>query len=414
MTLDDLPRRSDRNVAVRATPDAVRQLRGGSPWLYESSITSVSHDAAPGDLAVVFDRERKFCAVGLWDPDSVIRVKILHQGSPVTIDRAFLAGRLASAVGRRSGLLADPETTGLRLVHGENDALPGLVVDVYATTAVVKVYSAAWFPHLATVVDELRTAAGVFDLDIDRVVLRMSRLVAAGTTHGLSDGDVVVGDPPSGPVSFREHGLTLSADVVHGQKTGHFLDQRDNRHRVGQRSSGRRVLDVFASTGGFSLAAAAGGAASVHMVDLSAPAITTARANLAANDERAAVAACSVTSTVGDAFEVLAEGARRGERYDLVVVDPPSFAPRRDAIDGAIRAYQRLTYLALDVLVSGGTLVQCSCSSRVSDDEFTAAVLDAATHAGRPLTDVERHGHAIDHPVGFEFGSYLHAVFARA
>lgn len=160
--------------------------------------------------------------------------------------------------------------------------------------------------------------------------------------------------------------------------------------------------------------AAAGGAAAVHMVDLSAPAIDVARSNLAANAGIPAVAAASVQATVGDAFEVLADLARRGDRYDVVVVDPPSFAPRRDAVDRALRAYRMLTELALDMLVPGGTLVQCSCSSRVGDDAFAEAVLDAAASAGRPLRDVERYAHGIDHPVGFEFGSYLHAVFARA
>lgn len=403
--LSRLPSPADRRLAVRVTRDALRQLRGGSPWLYDGSITSVSHDGAPGDLAVVFDEQRRFAAIGLWDPTSPIRLKVLHTGSPRPIDRGFWSVRLDAAIDRRAGLIADEGTDAYRLVHGENDGLPGLVVDRYADTAVVKLYTPAWFPHLGDVLDVLSERS-----PSRRIVLRLGRSVATGETFGLGDGDTLVGDAPTGPVMFHERGLLLEADVVHGQKTGHFLDQRDNRALVRSMAAGLDVLDVFSSTGGFSVSAAAGGAASVHMVDQSAPAVATAERNLAHNRRLAEVRRCSTHATVGDAFEVLAALARRDQRFDLVVVDPPSFASNRGAVPRALAAYGRLTRLALAVTKPGGILVQCSCSSRVSSDEFVQSVLAAAASAGRDVHVTRRTGHAVDHPIGFEHGEYLKAV----
>ncbi|MEQ8439425.1 MAG: class I SAM-dependent rRNA methyltransferase [Ilumatobacter fluminis] len=408
MNLDHLPTPSDKRMAVRVTRDALRQIRGGSPWLYDGSIESISHDGAIGDLAVVFDHDRKFAAIGLYDPTSPIRVKILHQGSPRQIDDDFWRERIAAALDRRSGLADDPETNAYRMVHGENDGLPGLVVDRYAGTLVVKLYTPAWFPHLRRIVDALAATQRH-----DRVVLRLGRSVASGETFGLSDGDVIVGPPVDGPVTFVERGLTMEADVVHGQKTGHFLDQRDNRALVRGMAAGLDVLDVFSSTGGFALSAAAGGATSVHLVDQSAPALETAERNIAHNRQLGEVRRCAVHTTVGDAFDVLTTLAKRDERFDLVIVDPPSFASNQAAVDRALAAYARLTRLALAVTERGGTLVQASCSSRVTTDDFVQTVLDAAASAHREVHLTRRTEHAVDHPIGFEFGAYLKAVYLR-
>ena len=332
--LDRLPTPGERRLAVRVTRDAFRQIRGGSPWLYDGSITSVSHDGAPGDLAVVFDDDRKFAAIGLWDPTSPIRLKVLHRGAPTQIDGAFWRTVLSTARDRRAGLEADDETTAYRLVHGENDGLPGLVVDRYDQTLVVKIYTPAWFPHLADVIEAL-----VDLLSPVRIVLRLSRAVASGDTFGLEDGDTIVGPAPEGPILFRERDLTMEADVVHGQKTGHFLDQRDNRALVRSMASGASVLDVFAGTGGFSLAAAAGGASSVHLIDQSAPALETAKKNLAHNHRLGEVRRCQVHTTVGDAFKVMAALTAKRERFDIIIVDPPSFASNQAAVPRALAAY---------------------------------------------------------------------------
>ena len=405
-SLSSLPSVSPKRLALRVTRDALRQIRGGSPWLYDGSITSEGHDAAPGDLAVIFDDKRNFAAIGLWDPDSPIRVKVLHRGRPATIDAQWWRARIAAALDRRASLAADDSTTAYRCVHGENDGLPGLIVDRYANTVVVKLYSPAWFPHLCDVVDALLTLIGP-----ERVVLRLARSIRSDRAFGFVDGDTIVGDPPSEPILFRERGLVLEADVVAGQKTGHFLDQRDNRALVRGMADGRDVLDVFASTGGFSVAAAAGGASSVLLIDQSAPALATADRNLGHNRALRSVRQCAVHMVTADAFTELERLRQKGERFDLVVIDPPSFASNQAAVPRALAAYGRLTRLGLGVVRRGGALVQSSCSARVTEDEFSETVLTAAGSVGAAVVVSRRTGHAVDHPVGFEFGAYLKTIY---
>ena len=405
-TLAELPGVEDRRVAVRVTADALRHVRAGHPWIYDRSITSTSHEAAPGALAVVFDDKRRFAAIGLWDPNSPLRIRILHAGAPATVDEGFWSARLHEALERRQPLVEDPATTGYRWINGESDGLPGLVVDRYGTTAVAKVYTAAWLPHLPALVPLLTDG-------LDRLVLRLSRAVADGPTHGLTDGQVLVGSTPDRPVEFLEHGRTFAADVVQGQKTGHFLDQRDNRALVGSLSAGRDVLDVFSCTGGFTVHAAAGGARSVHTVDLSEPAVQTAAANMARNADAAAVVACEHTTEVGDAFRVLERHAAADRRWDVVVIDPPSFAPRQEAVGRALKAYARLTALALAVTRRGGLLVQSSCSSRIDADTFHRQLRDVARRSGHGLEEVARTTHPLDHPATFPEAWYLKTAFVR-
>ncbi len=404
------PRPGAKRLAVRVTPDALRHIRAGHPWVFEESVTSISHEASAGDLAVIFDNDRKFVAIALYDPDSPIQFRILHVGKPTPIDEDWWRATVRAALDIRAPFTSAPDADRLayRVLNGENDGVSGLVVDRYADVLVVKLYSAVWFAQLVTVVKALLDLTGC-----SGVVLRLARNLQDRETFGLADGDVIAGRVPDGPVRFVEAGLQFDADVRAGQKTGHFLDQRANRVRVGRMSEGRDVLDVFTSTGGFSVHAAAGGARSVHAVDVSEPTLAAAEHNMALNRDLAAVAACAFTTECGDAFEALVRLARAGDDYDLVVVDPPSFAQRQANVDGALRAYTRLTHLALRLVRPGGTLVQASCSSRVTDEQFFAAVLDAADAAGRSLTEIARTGHDIDHPVTFREGTYLKAGFWR-
>ena len=244
-------------------------------------------------------------------------------------------------------------------------------------------------------------------------MLRASRLVASSLPPGLIDGTTVAGPAPDEPVAYRELGLSLTADVVHGQKTGAFLDQRDNRDLVARHAAGARVLDVFCCTGGFALHAARGGARSAHLVDQSAGAIPTAVANRQRNVGDRHVAACHFTSDVGDAFEVMAALRRAGRRFEVVVVDPPSFASNQAAVGRAIAAYRRLTALALPLVAPGGVLFQASCSSRVTTADFVTAVHAEAAAGGVRLRELARTAGPIDHPVGFPQGAYLKAVLVR-
>ena len=407
--LDALPAVGDKRLAVRLTPDALRRIRAGHPWVYDQSVDSVNRVGRAGDLAVVFDKKRDFAAIGLWDPESPIRLKVLHVGSPVTIDRAWFVDRVSAAVEARSSLWSGRarDRIAYRAVNGENDGLPGLVVDCYTDVAVIKLYSEIWFPHLRTVVDAVTGATAAH-----HVVLRLARNLAERETFGLADGDVLVGDPPD-PVLFEEGRLTFEADVRHGQKTGHFLDQRANRLQVGKMTAGRSVLDVFASTGGFSVHAAAGGATSVHAIDQSAPTIEVARRNMGHNADIPEVAACDFTTQCADAFDALGHLGRSSRRFDIVVIDPPSFAQKAATVGRAKAAYAKLTKLAMGVVEHGGVLVQASCSSRVTSDDFFDTVTAAAVEHGAKLTEIRRTGHDVDHPVTFPEGGYLKAGYWR-
>jgi 23S rRNA (cytosine1962-C5)-methyltransferase len=410
--LSDLPQPSKTRLAVRITPDALRHVRAGHPWIYDHSVTSVSGDGKVGDLAVIFDAQRKFAAIGLYDPSSPLRIRVLHHGSPTTIDHAFWRDRLTAAVARRQPLLDRGDTTGMRLVNGEGDSLPGLVLDAYDTTLVIKLYTAAWVPHLAdlvAVIDELWHPTSL--------VLRLARSLDPASLHGLEEGDALIGTAPDAPVAFLENGLAFEADVVRGQKTGHFLDQRDNRAFVAELvrriGDGCTVLDMFASTGGFTVHAAAAGAARVTAVDLSAPTLAVARRNLDRNAHLPAVRACEVTSVVADAFDDMQARVKRGEKFDIVVVDPPSFAQRQHETGRALGAYRKLTDLAVRLVQPGGWLVQCSCSARVGAEEFHRAVAIAASNARHPLTEWRRTAHPVDHPAAIAESRYLKATFAR-
>lgn len=408
MTIFEPPAAAGRRIAVRVTPDAERHIRSGHPWVFDGSITSVSHDGAPGDLAVIFDRNRDFLAIGLWDPTAPIRVRVLHHGRPKQIDTDHWGDVVTAALSRRGVLIDEPETTACRLLHGENDGVGGLVVDRYDDTLVAKLYTPAWLPHLNDVLDPLASL-----VDATRVVVRLGRSAQRHDMAGLSDGCVLSGPPVTSPIEFLENGLVFSADVLAGQKTGHFLDQRDNRSMVRALADGADVLDVFSNSGGFSVHAAAGGARRVVSVDQAGPALRAAEANMAANSHVDAVAACTHQTVRGDAFEAMEAARRRGDRFDLVVVDPPSFASRRDTVAGALRAYGRLTRLAVELCADGATLVQASCSSRVTTEDFEAVVRGAAADVGLELRDALMTGHAVDHPVSFPEGAYLKAIFAR-
>jgi 23S rRNA (cytosine1962-C5)-methyltransferase len=408
-SLDQVPPPSTRRLAVRVTKDAIRQILGGHPWVFDRSIVSVNHEGASGDLAVIFDSDREFVAIGLYDPQSPIRIRVLHHGKPVSIDDAWWRQRVNASIERRQSVIGRGDTSGYRVIHGENDGLPGLVVDRYAATLVVKLYTTAWLPYLATLVPILQQR-----LAADTIVLRFSRDAAGQTVHGLRDGIALVGDIPTAPVVFRENGLTFEADVIRGQKTGHFLDQRENRARIRGLVRDAQVLDVFSSTGGFSVYAAAGAARSVHSVDISQGSIDAALRNMQHNIAIPNVQKCEHTTHTGDAFDVMGALAKQHRRFDVVIVDPPSFAHRNGDIERALHAYKRLTRLALDLLTDGGLLVQSSCSSRISDVEFFAAIHLAADSSRHRISEVVRTGHPADHPIGFAEGAYLKTMFARA
>lgn len=404
MDLSHLPHPATKNIAIYITPAAEKALHSGHPWLYESAIQNQSHEGHASDLAIIFDHKKRFLAVGLYDPDSMIRVKILQHKDSAKINGDFFQEKLAQAARIREPLL-QTDTNAYRLLHGENDGLPSLIIDRYADVLVIKLYSAAWFAHLQDILSALEKI-----LPEKTVILRLSRAVQDSKTFGLSDGCVLKGELSDSKVLFRENSLLFSADIIHGHKTGFFFDQRENRQRVGNLAKGKTVLDVFSYNGGFSVYAAAGGAKSVTSLDISEPALQSASDNMALNADNPNIVNCQHKTIAADAFKGLEQLSERGQKFDMVIVDPPSFAKSQNQVNRALNAYSRLAELSIPLVTKGSIFITASCSSRVSADDFFRTIIQASR---RPLQEIERTGHAIDHPIGFPEGAYLKCLFAH-
>ena len=379
-------------------------MRGGHPWVFADSVREQNRDGAAGELAVIYDRADKFLAVGLFDPDSPLRVRVLHTGKPATVDAVWWAARLDATVRRRDGLF-DERTTGYRVINGESDGWPGLVLDRYDDTLVLKLYTAAWLPRLEEI-----AALICGRLKPGRIILRLSRnLREAAQRFQKDDGEIIYGPSLNGAVVFSETGLKFEADVLRGQKTGFFLDQRENRRLVESLARDRTVLNAFSFSGGFSLYAARGGARSVTDLDISAHALASAERNFALN--QTFVAHCQHERVQADTFDWLEKNAAR--KFDLIILDPPSFAKREAERTNAIRAYERLAALGITRLSPGGILVACSCSAHVSAEEFFGSVGVAAKQSGRAFFELQTTRHAPDHAATFKEAEYLKGIFLK-
>jgi len=424
LKLKTLPR-----LRIRLSPTAEQIVRSGHPWVYSDSLRELSRAGIAGELAVIYDRNDRFLALGFFDPDSPIRLRILHAGKPVTVDAAFWRQRLANTLARRAGLFG-PDTDGYRCINGESDGWPGLVLDRYADTFVLKLYATPWLASIARARAPVAGEAAPFDLDLvaqivehlrpARLVLRLSRnLAGAAAQFGLADGQELLpprdsenGLPPEPSVRFHEDGLEFEAEVVRGQKSGFFLDQRENRRTIGSLTAGAEVLNAFSFSGGFSLHAARGGAKSVADLDISPVALQSARRNFSFNQTNARVAAAVREEIQADAFEWLATGPRRS--FDCVVCDPPSLAKRESERAGAIQAYGKLASSSLARVRPGGVLLAASCSAHVSTEEFYEVVRRAVHASGRRVEEFATTAHAPDHPATFPEARYLKGIFFRA
>ncbi len=407
-----IPKPSDKRIALRVKPAAERALRKGHPWLFDKAILRQSREGRPGDLAVIFDKKDRFLAIGLYDPLSPIRVRVLQHYQPAAIDREWYKNKLEAALQLRAGLPATL-TTGYRILHGENDGLPGLVIDRYAGNYVLRLDTAAWMPHLIDVIAVLQEL-----MPVERLVLRLSRTLQRypDALYGLMDGHLLLGPPMEKPVLFLENGLQFEADLVYGQKTGFFLDQRENRARVEKlittRGDIKHVLNVFSYSGGFSVYAARGGAVSVISLDANEVALAGAVRNFQYNGMIPAVAQIVHETLLGDAFQMLEQLQRLGRLFDMIIIDPPSFAKRQTELRGAMKAYRQLLKSGLSLIRPGGILVMASCSSRLQPETFFNLLNQTALSEGRPLQEIVRTGHPCDHPVTFSEGTYLKCLFA--
>jgi 23S rRNA (cytosine1962-C5)-methyltransferase len=393
-------------LRVRVTAAAESALRSGHPWLFAGSIREQNREGEAGEFAIIYDHRDRFLAIGLFDPESPLRLRVLHRGKPVQLTEGWWRTRLGDAVARRQSVL-DERTSACRLINGESDGWPGLVLDRYEQVFVLKLYTAAWRPHLKLVQALIREV-----LSPETLVLRLSRNVRrAFNEDRLTDGDVLFGAGVERAISFRETGIRFEADVSAGQKTGFFLDQRENRREVEKLAHGAEVLNAFSFSGGFSLYAARGGARSVTDLDISAHALESARRNFDLNREQEAIASCRHEAIQANAFDWIE--ANRSRNFDLIVLDPPSLAKRESERAGAIRAYGKLMAAASKHLRQRGVLVAASCSAHVSADEFFGVVEREAVRSGRPFSILKKTRHATDHPATFAEAEYLKCIYLR-
>lgn len=408
-----MPEASEAAAAVQGLPTATVVLKpkrarpffGRHPWVLDSAVAKVEGQPADGDVVDLATHDGHFVARGLWNSQSRMRVRLYAFDASTKLDAELWHARLGSALALRKTLGLDERAGATRLVNSEGDDLSGLIVDRYGEYLAVQVTALAMAVRLDTLCDALES------LVAPRGILLRGAERGLAKLEGLALVDRVVrGAAPVGPIFVHEHGLKFGVDLAEGQKTGYYLDQRENRQAAARYARGRRVLDMFCYSGGFAVACAvSGGARSVLAVDTSAKAAALARANAELNG------AANVTVEAVDAFEKLDALAAAGERFGMVILDPPKFARSRSTVDDALRAYHRINRVAVGLLEPGGILVTCSCSGSVSRDDFLQMLSGVAQRSARPIQLLECRGAAADHPVSASCleGEYLTCVIAR-
>lgn len=394
-------------IKIKVSKSLQGKIRKGFPWVHYYQLSNRKISGKAGDLGVVYDSDNRFLAIGLYDPFSDIRLRILQIRDPREIGEAFFRERLQRAIELRRSLDSN-KTNAYRMINGENDGFPGMVVDRFNDILVIKVYTSAWFPYLKMLVGLLEEMTGSM-----RVLLQLSRHVQRVSENGYQDNQMLLGPGLEKPVLFRENGLSFEADLLHGQKTGFFLDQRDNRQKVLELAEGRSVLNVFSYTGAFSVYALAGGARSVLEIDVNAQAQAAALKNWERNFGSDANQKNRLRQIRGDAFEQLASLKQKGKQFDLVILDPPAFASRKQNKRNALQAYLRLSKAGAQCTREGGLLLAASCSAQVRADEFYRAVDLGIRATGRLYQKLLKTGHPLDHPVTFKEGAYLKAIYCQ-
>lgn len=363
---------------------------GRHPWVFAGAIARIEGEPQPGDEVQLLSHDQQFIAHGLYNPHSNIRVRLYSWQRDAPMDREFWSTRIDQALALRRRLFsADVRDSACRLVYSESDGLSGLIVDRYGEWLIVQFTSQALALKrelLCELLAEKLHPAGIW--------LRTEKGIREAEQLEISDG-LISGKSPPRPLFIREGNVQYGIDIVEGQKTGFFLDQRTNREAITRLTNGHRVLDLFCYSGGFGLhALVEGGAKRVVAVDVSKSAITTAAANAELNS-----IADRIHFVQADAFDELNRLERAGERFDTVILDPPKMARHRQGVSKALGAYLRLNAAAMRVLTTDGLLVTCSCSGHVDRDQFRQMLAQASLDAGRPVQILESRGQSADHPV---------------
>jgi len=395
------PARSKRRLDVpslRLRKPLERAVRSGHPWLFRDALEPF--ELAPGTPARVLDRSGKFLALGLVDSGPIgLRVFSLQDE---LVGAELFKQRIQQAFALRARC-APAQTDAYRLLHGEGDGVPGFVCDRYGRAAVLKLDGEAALAHAETFIAAL--VPQLEELGVGSLILRGSRKQA-------DTSEVVWGPKPAREIVVHEHGMRLWTNLYEGQKTGLFLDHRETRWRIRQLSRGLRVLNLYGYTGGFSVAAGLGGASAVSTVDVAKPALSLAERSYRDNMPAGAPHACHAS----DAIAFLEAAADSGERYQLIIADPPNFAPRKSALEAALKAYEALHSAALRVLEPDGLYLAASCSSHVDRPAFEETLRRGAAHQRRALQVLERTSAPFDHPrlLSFPESDYLKVALLRA
>jgi 23S rRNA (cytosine1962-C5)-methyltransferase len=397
-------------------PGREKSLKRRHPWVFSGAVAQIKGEAASGATLRVVGASGEFLALAAYSPQSQIIARAWSFDEGEVIDAAFIRARIAASIARREllfepqrgqapGLASARTSNAMRLIHAESDGLPALIVDRYADTLVVQFLSAgidAWRDLVVSALHELTGCTCIYERS-DAEVRELEGLEARV--------GALVGPTPAQPVAISEHDTQFLVDVVQGQKTGFYLDQRENRRRVRQLAYGRRTLNAFCYTGGFSIAALQGGATSVVSIDSSGPALELARKHVELN----ALDAAKAQWLEGDVFQLLRKQRDARGEFDLIILDPPKFAPTAAHAEKAARAYKDINLLALKLLARDGLLVTFSCSGGVNADLFQKIVAGAAVDAGVDAQILDRLGAATDHPVSIHFpeGEYLKGLVLR-
>ncbi len=377
------------------------------PWLFAGSVGRLEGRARPGDTVDVLADNLRPLGRAAYSPKSQIRARFWTFDAEESIDDAFFKRRIAAAVALRQALPELCGQQGLRLIHAESDGLPGVIADQYGDTVVVQLTSAGADKWRNAIVAGLVKATGCARV-YERSDSDVRGLEGLGPTTGWLHGEA-----PSTPLSIDENGVRLAIDIAGGHKTGFYLDQRENRALLGQLSAGKDVLNCFCYTAGFSLHALAGGAKSVLSIDSSGPALAQAQANLALNPTLPSDRAQWLEA---DVFQALRDFRKAGRTFDLIVLDPPKFAPSAAHAERAAKAYKDINILGFRLLRPGGFLMTYSCSGGVGLEMFQKIIADSALDAGRNARIVRRLSGAADHPVALNFpeGEYLKGLLVQA
>lgn len=376
----------------------------GHPWVYRTEIAGIEGRPAAGDEVAVEDWRGRFLGKGFFNPVSMITVRLFTRQRNEEINADFWHRRIAAAWDYRQKVLAGADTDSYRVIFGEADFLPGLIADKYAGCLVVQTLSAGTDRHLNTI-------AEILDVLVRPKAIYERNDSPTRDLEGLERRSGFLMGQVEPPVMITENGLKFWVDVVAGQKTGHFLDQRENRAAVRPLAGGGRVLDCFCHTGGFGLHAAFYGAREVLGLDVSAEAVKMAWDNARLNGLEN-----TCTFKTANVFDALRELDRDGEKFDTVILDPPAFVKSRRALEGAVRGYKEINLRAFKILVPGGFLVTCSCSYHMPEDLFLKTVIEAAKDARRTVRIIARRGQAPDHPwlAGYDESHYLKCFILQA